>query len=261
MKVTGGQRIEIPGREKEDLPGCGPISIPPAWFPATPRQIHPHREDLRRRGTLSFWHSAVHGNGGQAGKMLFDMYTPTRSNWPSPAAPRNCAEAGIRTSASSASSFRGTDLHRRQRRHQDRGGAVPRKVKTDQEVLEYSGAFLQLYREEGLTLIAPATTSSGSDWIMSKQDCRRRREPQGLYNRLLDSLKDARIPGQTSRASPSSSSRIRNDWKHEGGAMSNWKPVCSLEDIPRLGSRVVRHEEDGGDRHRHLPHCQGESSP
>ena len=28
--------------------------------------------------------------------------------------------------------------------------------------------------------------------------------------------------------------------------MSDWKPVCSLEDIPRLGSRVVRHEEDGG---------------
>ncbi|MBL8449416.1 MAG: nitrite reductase small subunit NirD [Dechloromonas sp.] len=28
--------------------------------------------------------------------------------------------------------------------------------------------------------------------------------------------------------------------------MSDWKQVCTLEDIPRLGSRVVRHEEDGG---------------
>lgn len=28
--------------------------------------------------------------------------------------------------------------------------------------------------------------------------------------------------------------------------MSDWKQVCILEDIPRLGSRVVRHEEDGG---------------
>ena len=28
--------------------------------------------------------------------------------------------------------------------------------------------------------------------------------------------------------------------------MSDWKQVCTLEDIPRLGSRVVRHEEDCG---------------
>jgi nitrite reductase (NADH) small subunit len=28
--------------------------------------------------------------------------------------------------------------------------------------------------------------------------------------------------------------------------VSDWKQVCTLEDIPRLGSRVVRHEEDGG---------------
>lgn len=28
--------------------------------------------------------------------------------------------------------------------------------------------------------------------------------------------------------------------------MSDWKQVCTLDDIPRLGSRVVRHEEDGG---------------
>ncbi len=28
--------------------------------------------------------------------------------------------------------------------------------------------------------------------------------------------------------------------------MSNWKPVCPLDDIPRLGARVVR-RPDGGD--------------
>ena len=47
------------------------------------------------------------------------------------------------------------DLRRRQRRHQDRVAQFLVKLKTPAEVLEYSGAFLQLYREEAGTSSAP----------------------------------------------------------------------------------------------------------
>ena len=36
VKVTGGQRIDLLGVRKEDLPGCGPTSSAPASSPATP---------------------------------------------------------------------------------------------------------------------------------------------------------------------------------------------------------------------------------
>jgi nitrite reductase (NADH) large subunit len=36
VKVTGGQRIDLLGVKKEDLPRCGPISRRPGWCPATP---------------------------------------------------------------------------------------------------------------------------------------------------------------------------------------------------------------------------------
>ena len=54
------------------------------------------------------------------------------------------------------------------------------KVKTADEVLEYSGAFLQLYREEGwyLERTVHYVARVGLDHV-KKQDPRRRRRPHG----------------------------------------------------------------------------------
>ena len=43
-------------------------------------------------------------------------------------------------------------LYRRQRRHQDRSGGILRQGVQPEEVKEYTGAFLQLYREEAFYL-------------------------------------------------------------------------------------------------------------
>ena len=53
------------------------------------------------------------------------------------------------------------------------------KLKTAAEVLEYSGAFLQLYREEGWYLERTCHWSAGSAWgPREEEDPRRRRGPQ-----------------------------------------------------------------------------------
>ncbi len=71
---------------------------------------------------------------------------------------------------------------------------------TDEEVLEYSGAFLQLYREEGwyLERTCHYMERVGLEYIKSRivEDAEGRR---ACYQRLLDSLKGAQDPWATSR--------------------------------------------------------------
>mgnify|MGYP003608107581 FL=1 len=69
------------------------------------------------------------------------------------------------------------------------------KVKTDDEVLEYSAAFLQLYREEGFYLERTChyVARVGLDYVKSivLEDAARRRE---LYERLLYALQNYEDP-------------------------------------------------------------------
>ena len=57
------------------------------------------------------------------------------------------------------------------------------KLKTAEEVMEYTGAFMQLYREEGWYLDAPCTTLGrvGLDYV--KEGARRPRGRKGAVER------------------------------------------------------------------------------
>ena len=69
------------------------------------------------------------------------------------------------------------------------------KVKTDEEVREYSGAFIQLYREEGwyLERTVHYVQRVGLDYVKKRilEDAQGRSD---LYDRLLFALKDAPDP-------------------------------------------------------------------
>ena len=135
-------------------------------------------------------------------KMLFDMYSPHKVKLAVSGCPRNCAEAGIKD-VGVIGVDSGYELY-----IGGNGGIKTEvaqflcKVKTDEEVMEYSGAFLQLYREEGwyLERTCHYLERVGLDYIKSKilEDEEGR---QAYYRRLLDSLKDAKDPWETSRES------------------------------------------------------------
>jgi nitrite reductase (NADH) large subunit len=128
------------------------------------------------------------------------MYSPHKVKLAVSGCPRNCAEAGIKD-VGVIGVDSGYELY-----IGGNGGIKTEvaqflcKVKTDEEVMEYSGAFLQLYREEGwyLERTCHYMERVGLDYIKSKilEDDEGR---QAYYQRLLDSLKDARDPWETSR--------------------------------------------------------------
>jgi len=74
------------------------------------------------------------------------------------------------------------------------------KVGSDEEVMEYAAAFLQLYREEGWYLERTVhwLERVGLEYVKRKvvEDADSRK---ALHARLLFALKDARDPWQTSR--------------------------------------------------------------
>jgi nitrite reductase (NADH) large subunit len=83
-------------------------------------------------------------------RALWRMYAPHKVKLAVSGCPRNCAESGIKDVASSASIPAGKSTSA------GNGGIKTEvrrkflvKVKTADEVLEFAGAFLQLYREEG----------------------------------------------------------------------------------------------------------------
>jgi nitrite reductase (NADH) large subunit len=201
VKVTGGQRIDLLGVKKEDLPlmwadlnAAGMVSG------------HAYGKSIRTVKTCvgaehcRFGTQLAMSMGIKLEKMLFDMYSPHKVKLAVSGCPRNCAEAGIKD-VGVIGVDSGYELY-----IGGNGGIKTEvaqflcKVKTDEEVMEYSGAFLQLYREEGwyLERTCHYLERVGLDYIKSKilEDDEGR---QAYHQRLLDSLKDARDPWETSR--------------------------------------------------------------
>ncbi len=201
VKVTGGQRIDLLGVKKEDLPlmwadlnAAGMVSG------------HAYGKSIRTVKTCVGAEHCRFGTqrsmdmGVKLEKMLFDMYSPHKVKLAVSGCPRNCAEAGIKD-VGVIGVDSGYELY-----IGGNGGIKTEvaqflcKVKTDEEVMEYSGAFLQLYREEGwyLERTCHYMERVGLDYIKGKilEDEEGRK---AYYQRLLDSLKDARDPWETSR--------------------------------------------------------------
>ncbi len=147
VKVTGGQRIDLLGVKKEDLVGV--------WQDIGMPSGHAYAKALRTVKTCvgSEWCRFGTQDSTQMGKDLeramWRMYAPHKVKFAVSGCPRNCAEAGIKD-VGIIGVDSGWEMY-----VAGNGGIKTEvahfftKLKTPEEVLEYTGAFCQLYREEG----------------------------------------------------------------------------------------------------------------
>lgn len=150
VKVTGGQRIDLLGIRKEDLPGV--------WKDLDMPSGHAYGKSIRTVKTCVGSEFCRFGtqNSTQLGidleHDLFNMWSPHKVKLAVSGCPRNCAEAGIKDIGIIGVDS-GWELY-----IGGNGGIRTEvaeffvKLKTADEVREYSGAFLQLYREEAFYL-------------------------------------------------------------------------------------------------------------
>lgn len=193
VKVTGGQRIDLLGIKKDDLPAV--------WKELDMPSGHAYGKSIRTVKTCvgdehcRFGTQSSMKMGVDLERMLFGMYSPHKVKLAVSGCPRNCAEAGIKD-VGIIGVESGWELY-----IGGNGGIKTEvaeflcKVKTDEEVREYSGAFLQLYREEAwyLDRTVHYLARVGMDYIKQKivDDAQSRKE---LYERLIFDLKDAPDP-------------------------------------------------------------------
>jgi nitrite reductase (NADH) large subunit len=147
IKVTGGQRIDLLGVKKEDL-----VNI---WKDIGMPSGHAYAKALRTVKTCvgSEWCRFGTQDSTQMGKDLeramWRMYAPHKVKFAVSGCPRNCAESGIKD-VGIIGVDSGWEMY-----VGGNGGIKTEvahffvKLKTAAEVLEYTGAFCQLYREEG----------------------------------------------------------------------------------------------------------------
>ena len=147
VKVTGGQRIDLLGVKKEDL-----VNV---WKDIGMPSGHAYAKALRTVKTCvgSEWCRMGTQDSTQMGKDLekamWRMYAPHKVKFAVSGCPRNCAEAGIKD-VGIIGVDSGWEMY-----VGGNGGIKTEvahfftKLKTAEEVLEYTGAFMQLYRQEG----------------------------------------------------------------------------------------------------------------
>ena len=147
VKVTGGQRIDLLGVKKEDL-----VNV---WKDIGMPCGHAYAKALRTVKTCvgSEWCRMGTQDSTQMGKDLeramWRMYAPHKVKFAVSGCPRNCAEAGIKD-VGIIGVDSGWEMY-----IAGNGGIKTEvahffvKLKTSAEVLEYTGAFIELYRQEG----------------------------------------------------------------------------------------------------------------
>jgi len=202
IKITGGQRIDLLGIKKENLPAV--------WADLTRAGMvsgHAYGKALRTVKTCvgsewcRFGVQDSTGLGVELEKMTWGTWTPHKVKLGVSGCPRNCAEATIKDFGVVGVDS-GWELH-----VGGNGGVKVRatellcKVASADEVREYCGAYLQLYREEAryLERTAPWIERVGLSYIKRRvvEDAPGRRE---LYRRFLESQKHAQKDPWTERA-------------------------------------------------------------
>lgn len=150
VKVTGGQRIDLLGVKKENLPGV--------WKDLDMPSGHAYGKSIRTVKTCVGSEFCRFGtqNSTQMGidleHALFGMWSPHKVKLAVSGCPRNCAESGIKD-VGIIGVDSGWEIY-----VGGNGGIKTEageffvKVKSAEEVMEYSLAFLQLYREEAFYL-------------------------------------------------------------------------------------------------------------
>ena len=171
VKVTGGQRLDIFGIKKEDLPAV--------WADLNAAGMvsgHAYAKALRTVKTCvgsewcRFGTQDSTGLGIRIEQMTWGSFMPHKFKIAVSGCPRNCAEASIKdigvicvdsgyelsVGGNGGIKLRGTDFLC--------------KVATEQEALDYSAAFIQLYREEAryLDRTSPWVERVGMDYIRQR---------------------------------------------------------------------------------------------
>jgi len=168
VKVTGGQRIDLLGVKKEDLPGVW-SDLNAAGFVSG----HAYGKSLRTVKTCvgsewcRFGTQDSTGMGIRLEKLTWGAWTPHKFKMAVSGCPRNCAEATIKDFGVIAIDS-GWELHVGGNGGiKLRGTEVLCRVTTADEVEEYCLAFMQLYREEGryLERTAPWLERVGLDYV------------------------------------------------------------------------------------------------
>ncbi|MDE2610306.1 MAG: nitrite reductase large subunit NirB [Burkholderiales bacterium] len=193
VKVTGGQRIDLLGVKKEDLPAI--------WSELGMPSGHAYAKALRTVKTCVGSEWCRFGTqdstrmGQELERALWRMYAPHKVKLAVSGCPRNCAESGIKD-VGIIGVDSGWEIY-----VAGNGGIKTEvaqflvKVKTHEEVLEYAGAFLQLYREEGwyLERTVHYVGRVGLDYVKKRvlDDAANRR---ALWERLQFALRDEPDP-------------------------------------------------------------------
>jgi nitrite reductase (NADH) large subunit len=171
VKVTGGQRIDLLGVRKEQLPEV--------WRDLNAAGMvsgHAYGKALRTVKTCvgSEWCRFGTQDSTAMGialeKMTWGSWTPHKTKMAVSGCPRNCAEATIKDFGVIATES-GWDLF-----VGGNGGIKVRvtdllaKVRTEEALLEYAAAFMQVYREEAwyLERSAPWVERVGIDYVRSR---------------------------------------------------------------------------------------------
>jgi len=202
MKVTGGQRIDLFGVKKEDLP--------PMWKDLSAAGFvsgHAYGKAMRTVKTCAgktwcrFGTQDSTGLGVRLEQLTWGSWMPHKFKLAVSGCPRNCAEATIKDFGVVCVDS-GYELH-----IGGNGGIKVRvtdllcKVETEEQVLEYCGAFIQMYREEAhyLERTAPWVERVGLSSIRQRllDD---ETERTALYARFRTSQKMAQVDPWKARA-------------------------------------------------------------
>jgi len=194
MKVTGGQRIDLFGVKKEDLP--------PMWKDLSDAGFvsgHAYGKAMRTVKTCAgktwcrFGTQNSTGLGVQLEELTWGSWMPHKFKLAVSGCPRNCAEATIKDFGVVCVDS-GYELH-----IGGNGGIKVRvtdllcKVATEEEVLEYCGAFTQLYREEAhyLERTAPWVERVGLSYVKARildEEGRKALHKRFLYSQSLSQI-------------------------------------------------------------------------
>ncbi|CAI8756775.1 Nitrite reductase [NAD(P)H] [Methylococcus capsulatus] len=202
VKITGGQRIDLLGVPKARLPAI--------WAELGKHGLvsgHAYGKSLRTVKTCVGKEWCRFGTqdsttlGIELEKMTWGSWTPAKVKMAVSGCPRNCAEATIKDFGVVAVDS-GWELH-----VGGNGGVKVRatdflcKVQTDEEVMEYAAAYLQLYREEARYLERTAhwIERVGLPYVHSRivDDAEGR---EALRARFLESQRKAQIDPWAERA-------------------------------------------------------------
>jgi nitrite reductase (NADH) large subunit len=202
MKVTGGQRIDLFGVRKEDLP--------PMWKDLTDAGFvsgHAYGKAMRTVKTCAgktwcrFGTQDSTGLGVKLEELTWGSWMPHKFKLAVSGCPRNCAEATIKDFGVVCVDS-GYELH-----IGGNGGIKVRvtdllcKVDTEEQVLEYCGAFIQMYREEAhyLERTAPWVERVGLTGIKERL-LNNESERKALYERFMIGQKVAQVDPWKARA-------------------------------------------------------------